>query len=64
MRTKWRKLKEDDSRLFKDKIITEGAWNVSENMNNIWREMTTHIWKVPTEVFGATKRNKRETKDT
>jgi hypothetical protein len=33
-------------------------------VDNIWKEMTIHIRKVTIEVFGVTRENKRESKDT
>jgi hypothetical protein len=50
--------------VFKNRIIAEGPWNENEDANNMWKEMTTHIQKVDIEVFGVTRRNKREPKDT
>jgi hypothetical protein len=37
----WWKLKEDSSQVFNDRFITEGAWNVSEDADSMWKEMTT-----------------------
>jgi hypothetical protein len=62
-RTRWWKLKLDVSQVFKNIVIAEGSWNESEDTDNMWKEMTTHIQKVATEVFGVTE-NKREPKDT
>jgi hypothetical protein len=64
MRTRWWKLKGDISQVFKNKVIVEGSWNECEDADNIWKEMSTHIRKVTIEVFGVTKGNKREPKDT
>jgi hypothetical protein len=50
--------------VFKDKIIAEGPWNASEDADSMWKEMTTHIQKVVIEVFGVTKEDERESKDT
>jgi hypothetical protein len=50
--------------VFKNRIITEGSWNESDDVDNMWKEMTTHIQKVTIEVFGVTRGNKREPKDT
>jgi hypothetical protein len=36
----------------------------SENVDTLWKEMTTHIRKVAIEVFGVTRENKREPKNT
>jgi hypothetical protein len=64
MRTRWWKLKGDISQLFKNKIIVEESWNESYDADNMWKDMTTHIRKVTIEVFGVTRGNKREPKDT
>jgi hypothetical protein len=63
-RTKWWKLKGDVSQVFKNRVIAEGPWNEGEDVDNMWKEMTTHIQKVAIEVFGVTRGNKREPKDT
>jgi hypothetical protein len=63
-RTRWWKLKEDVFQVFKNKVIAEGSWNESEDADNMWKKMTTHIRKVTIEVFGVTRGNKREPKDT
>ena len=63
-RTKWWKLKGDASRVFKDRVIEEGAWNVEGEANRMWEEMANCVRKVATEVFGVTRGNKREPKDT
>jgi hypothetical protein len=63
-KTRWWKLKGDVCQVFKNRVIAERSWNESENVNNMWKEMTTHIRKVAIEVFGVTRENKREPKDT
>jgi hypothetical protein len=63
-RMRWSKLKGDVSQVFKNKVIAEGSWNEDEDADNMWKEMATHIWKVAIEVFGVTRENKRESKDT
>jgi hypothetical protein len=63
-RTRWWKLKEDVFQVFKNRVIAEGSWNESEDADNMWKKMTTHIRKVTIEVFGVTRGNKREPKDT
>jgi hypothetical protein len=63
-RTRWWKLKGDVSQVFKNRIIAEGSWNEGEDADNMWKEVTTHIRKVAIEVFGLTRGNKREPKDT
>jgi hypothetical protein len=64
MRTKWWNLKEDASQIFKDKLITERTWNISEDADSMWKEMVIRIRKVAIYVFGVTRENKRELKDT
>jgi hypothetical protein len=63
-RTKWWKLKGDVSQVFKNKVIAEGPWNEGKDVDNMWKEMTTHIRKVVIELFGVTRGNKRGPKDT
>jgi hypothetical protein len=64
MRTRWWKLKEDVSQVFKNRVIVEGSWNEGVDADNIWKKMATRIRKVAIEVFGVTRRNKHEPKDT
>jgi hypothetical protein len=54
-RTKWWKLKEDVSQVFKNKVIAEGPWNKGNDADNIWKEMATHIRKMTIDVFGVTR---------
>jgi hypothetical protein len=63
-RTRWWKLKGDVSEVFKNRVIAEGSWNKGEDADNMWKKMTTHIRKVAIEVFGVTRGNKYEHKDT
>jgi hypothetical protein len=64
MRTMWWNLKGDVSQVFKNKVIVEGSWNESEDADNMWKEMTTHIRKMDIEVFGVSRGNECEPKDT
>jgi hypothetical protein len=50
--------------VFNDKIIIQGLWNTGNDADNVWNEMSTHIQKVTIEVFGVTRGNKYEPKDT
>jgi hypothetical protein len=50
--------------VFKNRFIAEGSLNEDEDADNMWKEMATHIRKVAIEVFGVTRRNKREPNDT
>jgi hypothetical protein len=63
-RTRRWKLKRDVYQVFKNRIITEGSCNEGEDADNMWKKMATHIWKVAIEVFGVTRENKHEPKDT
>jgi hypothetical protein len=63
-RTRWWKLKGDVSQVFKNIVIVEGSWNEGDDVDNMWKEMTTHIQKVTIEVFEVTRGNKRDPKDT
>jgi hypothetical protein len=50
--------------VFKNRVITEGSWNEGENADNMWKKMATHIRKMTIEVFGVTRGNKCEPKNT
>jgi hypothetical protein len=50
--------------VFKDKVIVKVLCKESENVDTLWKEMTTHIRRVAIEVFGVTRENKREPKNT
>jgi hypothetical protein len=50
--------------VFKNIVTAEGLWNKDEDAYNMWKKMTTHIRKVAIEVFGVTRENKCEPKDT
>jgi hypothetical protein len=63
-RTRWWKFKGDVSQVFKNIVIAEGPWNEGEDADNIWKKMMTQIRKVAIKVFGVTRENKREPKDT
>ncbi|PWZ33919.1 hypothetical protein Zm00014a_015628 [Zea mays] len=63
-RTKWWKLKEDISKVFKERVFVEGTWSEEEDAKNMWVKMATCIKKVASEVFGVTKGSKGEPKDT
>jgi hypothetical protein len=64
MRTRWWKLKGDVSQVFKNIVIAEVPCNEGEDANNMWKKMTTHIRNVAIDLFGVTRENKREPKDT
>jgi hypothetical protein len=63
-RTRWWKLKGDVSQVFKNIVIAKVPCNEGEDANNMWKKMTTHIRNVAIDLFGVTRENKREPKDT
>jgi hypothetical protein len=62
--TKWWKLKEEASKMFKKRVLNEGPWHEGEDANSMWMKMSTYIRKVDSEEFRVTKGGKRETKET
>jgi hypothetical protein len=50
--------------VFKNKVIAEVPWNVGEDADSMWNEMSTHIRKVTIEAFEVIRENKHESKDT
>ena len=62
-RTKWWKLKEETSEVFRERVIKKGFWKEEEDIN-MWKKMATNIRKVASEVCGVTKGSGGETKDT
>jgi hypothetical protein len=63
-RTNRWKLKGDVSQVFKNKVIAEGPWNEGDDVDNMWKEITTQIRKVIIEVLRITRENKCQPKDT
>jgi hypothetical protein len=63
-RTKWWKLKEEATKMFKERILKEGPWHEGGDANSMWMKMSTCIRKVASEEFEVTKGGKRETKKT
>jgi hypothetical protein len=49
--------------VFKKRVIAERPWNEDDDADSMWKEMTTHIWKMAIEVFGVTRKNKCEPKN-
>jgi hypothetical protein len=49
------------TRWWKNRVIVEGPY---EDTDNMWKEIATHIRNVAIEMFGVTRGNKRESKDT
>jgi hypothetical protein len=61
-RMKWWKLKEDATKMFKERVINEGPWHEGGNAKSMWIKISTYIRKMASEEFGVTKGGKRETK--
>jgi hypothetical protein len=62
--TKWWKLKEEATKMFKEKFLKEGPWHEGWDANSMWMKISTCLRKVASEEFGVTKRAKRENKET
>ena len=63
-RTKWWKLEEEASKVFKEKVIEESPWKDEGDANSMWEKMATCIRKVTSEVLGVTKGSGCDSKDT
>jgi hypothetical protein len=63
-RTKWWKLKEVTTKMFKERVLKEGPWHDGGDANSMWMGMVTCIRKVASEEFRVTKRRKHEAKET
>ena len=63
-RMKWWKLEGEASKVFKEKVIEEGPWNVEGDANSMWEKMATCVRKVASEVLGVTKGSGCDSKDT
>ena len=63
-KTKWWKLKGESVEVFKRRVIEGGPWGGEDDANNMWKKMATCIRKVASEVFGVTKGNGCEPRDT
>jgi hypothetical protein len=63
-RTKWWKLKEETTKIFKERVLKEDPWHEGRDANSMWIKMSTCIRKVASEEFGVAKESKRETKET
>jgi hypothetical protein len=50
--------------VYKDRLIAEGTWNISEDADSMWKEITICIRKVIVEVFEVTRGNKCKPKNT
>jgi hypothetical protein len=50
--------------MFKDRVIIKVPWNACANVDSMWNEISTHIRKMIIVVFGVTRGNKCESKDT
>ena len=63
-RTKWWKLEEEASKVFKKNVIEEGSWNDEGDANSMWEKMATCVRKVASKVLGVTKGSGCDSKDT
>jgi hypothetical protein len=61
---KWWKLKEEEVKTFKERVLKVGPWHECGDANSIWIKMVTCIRKLASEEFEVTKGGKRETKET
>ena len=58
-KTKWWKLKEVTSEVFRKRVIKEGSWKEEEDINNMWEKMATNIQKVALEVWSNQRKWRR-----
>jgi hypothetical protein len=63
-RTKWWKLKEEATKIFKERVLKEGPWHEGGDANSMWMKMSTCTRKVASEKFVVIKAGKCETKET
>jgi hypothetical protein len=63
VRTKWWKLKEDATKMFKERVLKEGPWHERGDANSMWIKISICIRKMASEEFGVTKGGKHETKE-
>jgi hypothetical protein len=61
--TKWWKLKEETTKMLKERVLKEYTWHEGGDANSMWMKMSTCIRKLTSEEFGVTKGGKRETKE-
>jgi hypothetical protein len=62
--TKWWKLEEETTKMFKERVLKKDPWHEGGNANSMWMKMSTCIRKVVSEEFRVTKGGKHETKET
>ena len=58
MRTKWWKLRREETQTFKERILGEGPWEEEEDADDIWLKMATCVRKVASEVLGVSREGK------
>jgi hypothetical protein len=63
-RIKWWKLKEEASKMFKERVLKEGPWFERGDANSMCMKMSTCIRKVASKEFRMTNGGKCETKET
>jgi hypothetical protein len=63
-RMKWWKLKEEEVKMFQERVLKEGPWHDGGDANSMWMKMSTCIRKVASKEFAVTKGGKHETKET
>jgi hypothetical protein len=63
-RTKWWKLRGEESQTFKERMLGEGPWKEGVDVDDMWIKMATCVWKVASEVFGVSRGDKQEVKET
>jgi hypothetical protein len=61
---KWWKLKEEATKMFKERVFNKGTWYEGGDANSMWMKMITYIRKVASEEFGVTKGSNCEAKKT
>jgi hypothetical protein len=52
---KWWKLKEEATKMFKERVLKEGPWHEGGGANSMWMKMSTCIRKVALKEFRVTK---------
>ena len=63
-RTKWWKLRGEAAQAFRERMLDEGPWEEGEDTDDMWLKMATCVRKVASEVFGVSRGDKQEGKDT
>jgi hypothetical protein len=53
--TKWWKLKQEATKMFKERVLKKDHWYEGGDANSMWMKMSTYIRKVALEEFRVTK---------